>query len=251
MNYTYRNKGKRVMGFFSIIITILFVLICYRTKMETYKIDGKTWKEFERFCSQTLQRNGYKIIKEYSVQERHGVDIFAELNGKTYAIQCKSYKNPIGSESVIEANSGKKYCGADMAVIMTNSTFHNQTIALARQYGVILWNGNKIRHLLWKADNKENKEKMQKEKKVMKLKKENSCTDGCYIVGTDIEPGNYIFTPLENDDIGITIKIYESYEKMLDEKNSKHIYEDKKYRIPLIKNGMVVEIHNGIMEKEE
>lgn len=237
-----------------LLIAVMIAFMINTRKKSKYNIDGKTWKEFEKFCSSTLTRNGYKIIKEYSINERKGVDIFAEKSGKTYAIQCKSYKNPVRNNSVVEASAGKEYCGADVAVIMTNSMFDNKTIFLARKYGVFLWDGNKIKSMLLSADKKEKRKKKErdKQKEVKYLSKWNGkkYMSGCYIVGDDIEKGTYIIKPLEQDDTA-TVEIYENYNDMLISENKKFILVENPYRIPLKKDGIVIEINDGTMEKEK
>lgn len=90
---------------------------------EVPKIDNMTWLDFEKFCVDILKKNNFQIIHHYKKEEKHGVDILCEKNGKTYAIQCKSYSSMVRQDSVFEVERGKKYFNADIGVLMTNNFF--------------------------------------------------------------------------------------------------------------------------------
>lgn len=72
---------------------------------EDYNI--MTGVEFEQFCSSLLIKNGFKNVKTTPPTGDHGIDIFAEKNEITYAIQCKCYSSNVGNSSVQQAYSGK------------------------------------------------------------------------------------------------------------------------------------------------
>lgn len=95
--------------------------------------------DFENFCAYLLERNGFRNVRVTRGSGDHGADIIASKNGKRYAIQCKNYSNAVGNKAVQEAVMGKIYYSANIAVVMTNSTFTRQAIEDAAVAGVELW----------------------------------------------------------------------------------------------------------------
>ncbi len=103
-----------------------------------------TGEDFEVFCSELLKRRGYEDVILTPGSGDHGVDILAQRDDVTFAIQCKYYSNPVGNAAIQEVFSGKKLYHKDIAVVMTNSTFTPQAINDAGELGVKLWDGTKI-----------------------------------------------------------------------------------------------------------
>ena len=100
-----------------------------------------TGREFEEHCAGYLRRRGFKKIEMTKASGDQGVDILARRKGKTYAIQCKYYKKPVGNKAVQEAYAGMQYYDCDKGMVMTNSTFTKGAIELAGRTGVALWEG--------------------------------------------------------------------------------------------------------------
>ena len=109
--------------------------------------DITTGEEFEQYCANLLVKNGYEKVSTTSATGDHGVDITAEKDTITYAIQCKYYSSPVGNSAVQEAYSGKKIYSKDIAVVMTNSVFTKQATEDAMKLGVKLWDGNILENL--------------------------------------------------------------------------------------------------------
>ena len=107
-----------------------------------------TGEDFEIWCAKLLESNGYERVETTKGSGDHGVDILAEKNEITYAIQCKYYTGTVGNSAVQEAYSGKGFYNRDIAVVMTNSNFTTQAIEEANRLGVKLWDGNKIKKIL-------------------------------------------------------------------------------------------------------
>ncbi|MCD8083004.1 MAG: restriction endonuclease [Clostridiales bacterium] len=101
-------------------------------------------EEFEAFCARLLERNGFSDVRRTKRSGDHGVDITAEKDDITYAIQCKRYKGSVGNKAVQEANTGRALYHKDIAVVMTSSRFTDQAREEARALGVKLWDQNTI-----------------------------------------------------------------------------------------------------------
>lgn len=102
---------------------------------------------FEEYCVSLLKLKGYINVSMTEITGDHGIDILAEKDDITYAIQCKYYSGNVGNSSVQEAFSGKAYYNRDIAVVMTNSQFTDQAIEDASRLGVKLWDGEKIKDM--------------------------------------------------------------------------------------------------------
>lgn len=102
---------------------------------------------FEEYCASLLKLKGYTSVKMTETTGDHGIDILAEKDDISYAIQCKYYSGSVGNSAVQEAFSGKAFYGRDIAVVMTNSTFTTQAMEEAKRIGVKLWDGEKIKDM--------------------------------------------------------------------------------------------------------
>ncbi len=58
--------------------------------------DDMEGHEFERYCAELLEENGFQEVEVTKGSGDYGVDILAEKDGITYAIQCKRYTGPVG-----------------------------------------------------------------------------------------------------------------------------------------------------------
>lgn len=101
----------------------------------------RTGEEFEQYCASLLEKNGYIRINTTPGSGDHGVDILAEKDTITYAIQCKYYSSPVGNSAVQEVYTGKGFYHRDIAIVMTNNTFTKQAKEEAEALGVKLWDG--------------------------------------------------------------------------------------------------------------
>lgn len=103
---------------------------------------------FERYCAQLLLKNGFSKAEVTQGSGDFGVDILAEKDNITYAIQCKCYSNPVGNKAVQEAYSGKEFYKCMVAAVLTNSTFTRAAEETAKQTRVLLWDRSYLQELL-------------------------------------------------------------------------------------------------------
>ncbi len=115
--------------------------------------DNMSGIEFEHFCADILRKNGFINVEVTQGSGDHGVDILAEKDTITYAIQCKRYSSNVGNKAVQQASSGKLIYGKDIAVVLTNQYFTPQAIEDANSLKVKLWNRNFLNKLVQNANN--------------------------------------------------------------------------------------------------
>lgn len=110
--------------------------------------DSLSGRKFEFFCADLLLQNGFQNVSTTKTSGDHGVDIFAEKDGNTYAFQCKCYSGNVGNSAIQEVLAGKKLYRKDIAVVLTNRFFTTQAIEEATALGVKLWDRDKLEELI-------------------------------------------------------------------------------------------------------
>lgn len=119
-------------------------------------IDGMEGHEFEYFCAELLQKNGFSNVRVTPGSGDQGVDVIASKDGIKYAIQCKNYASALSNTPVQEVTAGKQFYGCHVGVVMTNSTFSPGAIQLAKATNVLLWDRTKLLEFIGKAGGPEN-----------------------------------------------------------------------------------------------
>ncbi|MGN0775140.1 MAG: restriction endonuclease [Candidatus Ventricola sp.] len=109
------------------------------------RLDGP---EFEAYVALVLGDNGFKRVELTKGSGDQGVDILAERNGMTYAIQCKNYAGAVGNFAVQEAYAGAQFYGCDKAAVICPGEFTRGAKELARATGVLLWDGGKLSRMM-------------------------------------------------------------------------------------------------------
>lgn len=110
--------------------------------------DSMSGIEFEKYCAHILLKNSFKDIRITPPSGDHGIDILAEKENVSYAIQCKCYSNNIGNAAIQQAHTGRCLYHKDIAVVMTNQYFTAQAIEEAEVLGVKLWDRNKLSDMI-------------------------------------------------------------------------------------------------------
>lgn len=107
-------------------------------------IDEMDGTEFEQWCAELLKKKGFTNVFVTQASKDQGADILAEMDGRTYAIQCKRYGKPVGNKAVQEAIASREYYQADLGMVITNNYFTTNAIDLANTTDVILWDREDI-----------------------------------------------------------------------------------------------------------
>ena len=113
-------------------------------QMGICNIDTMEGHEFEYFCAELLQRNGFTDVEVTKASGDFGIDILARKDGVSYAIQCKCYSDTVGNHAVQEALSGAQYYHCMVAVVMTNNYFTPAAIETAQKTNVLLWDRDTV-----------------------------------------------------------------------------------------------------------
>ena len=119
-----------------------------QNKLATRSYDEMEGHEFEYFCAELLKENGFVNVEVTQASGDFGVDVLAEKDGVTYAVQCKCYSDKVGNHAVQEATSGAQYYHRMVAVVLTNSTFTPAAIETAQKTNVLLWDREKLKEMM-------------------------------------------------------------------------------------------------------
>ena len=104
--------------------------------------------DFEYFCAELLQRRGFQEVKVTRGSGDYGVDILAEKEGVTYAIQCKCYSAPVGVKAVQEAYAGRDYYDRMEGAVLTNQYFTAPAAEAARKLKILLWDRGYLEEMM-------------------------------------------------------------------------------------------------------
>ncbi|MBD5533895.1 MAG: restriction endonuclease [Lachnospiraceae bacterium] len=110
-----------------------------RTRQKPSRIDDMEGHEFEYFCAELLQEHGFCDVRVTKGSGDYGVDILAEKDGISYAIQCKAYASPVGVKAVQEAYAGRDYYDCMVGAVLTNQYFTKPAVEAAKKLKILLW----------------------------------------------------------------------------------------------------------------
>lgn len=96
---------------------------------------GSDGRDYERLVGLLLELAGFQV-RFTQVTGDQGVDLLAERDGETIAVQCKDYSKPAGNDAVQQAFAGAKFYGADKAMVVAPSDFTVAARQLAASLGV-------------------------------------------------------------------------------------------------------------------
>ncbi len=128
------------------IMTILFIILifCIRRRPANSSLEEMEGREFELFCADLLKKRGFIEVEVTKGSGDYGIDILAEKEGVTYAIQCKRYSGPVGVKAVQEAYAGRDYYDRMVGAVMTNQYFTTPAVEAAKKLKILLWDGGYI-----------------------------------------------------------------------------------------------------------
>lgn len=119
---------------------------------EIKSVDDMDGVHFEMFCRDLLLKNGFTNVETTQSSGDHGIDILAEKDDISYAIQCKCYSSNIGNAAIQQAHTGKSIYKKDIAVVLTNQYFTEQAKTEATVLGVKLWDRDKLNSFINSAN---------------------------------------------------------------------------------------------------
>ena len=136
------------------IVTLLFIIVGVFLFVKKYKsavpehFDTLEGREFEYYCAELLQKKGFIEVEVTKGSGDYGVDILAEKDGVTYAIQCKCYTAPIGVKAIQEAYAGRDYYDRMVGAVLTNQYFTTPAVEAAKKLKILLWDRGYLESML-------------------------------------------------------------------------------------------------------
>lgn len=130
-----------IAGVIFALFLVIFLMVIYllRRRRRVDSIDGMEGHDFESFCAQLLKKRGFEEVTVTRGSGDFGVDILAEKEGITYAIQCKCYSESVGFKAVQEAYAGRDYYDRMVGVVLTNQYFTAPAVEAAKKLKILLW----------------------------------------------------------------------------------------------------------------
>lgn len=131
-----------------------FLLIIYRAargfgkRYRTKSLDEMEGHDFEYYCAQLLRQNGFLEVEVTKGSGDYGIDILAEKDGITYAIQCKCYSAPVGVKAVQESYAGRDYYDRMVGAVLTNQYFTAPAVEAAKKLKILLWDRGYLESML-------------------------------------------------------------------------------------------------------
>lgn len=137
-----------VVGAF-ILIAVAWVVLCkrFRHNSRVRRLDTMEGLDFEHYCADLLVANGFVEVEVTQGSGDYGVDILAEKDGVTYAIQCKRYNNLVGVKAVQEAYAGRDFYDRMVGCVLTNQYFTKPAAEAARKLKILLWDRDFLQSL--------------------------------------------------------------------------------------------------------
>lgn len=120
---------------------LLFLFIRFRRKRKGRldAVDGMEGHDFEYFCAELLKKRGFGEVEVTKGSGDYGVDILAEKEGVTYAIQCKCHSDAVGVKAVQEVYAGRDYYDCMVGAVLTNQYFTASAVNAAKKLKILLW----------------------------------------------------------------------------------------------------------------
>lgn len=136
-----------------VIIVAAGVVLCrrFRENARRRELDNMEGFAFEHYCADLLADNGFIEVEVTKSSGDYGIDILAEKEGVTYAIQCKRYTGLVGVKAVQEAYAGRDYYDRMVGVVMTNQYFTKPASEAARKLKILMWDRDYIEYLEGKS----------------------------------------------------------------------------------------------------
>ena len=124
------------MGF---IFLVRLLVRQYRRSRRAGAIDEMEGHDFEYFCAELLEKRGFVDVEVTRGSGDYGVDILAEKDGVTYAIQCKCHSDAVGIKAVQEVYAGRDYYDCMVGAVLTNQYFTSAAVNAAKKLKILLW----------------------------------------------------------------------------------------------------------------
>lgn len=128
-----------------VLVVFLLIIVIYLAARSFHKcsasreLDEIEGHDFEYYCADLLKNRGFVDVSVTKGSGDYGVDVLAEKDGVTYAIQCKAYSSPVGVKAIQEAFAGKEYYDRMVGAVLTNQYFTKPAVEAAKKLKILLW----------------------------------------------------------------------------------------------------------------
>lgn len=124
----------------TVLAALLIILITIkRRRQRPLEMDEMGGHEFEYYCAELLEMNGFIDVEVTKGSGDFGADILCEKDGVTYAIQCKCYDKVVGVHAVSEVYAAKDYYDCMVGAVMSNQYFTEPAVRMAKKLNIILF----------------------------------------------------------------------------------------------------------------
>lgn len=139
-----------ILGIFFLLFLIIIIksFVSKHHRIDPEHFDTLEGHEFEHYCAGLLQKKGFIDVEVTKGSGDYGVDILAEKDGVTYAIQCKCYTAPIGVKAIQEAYAGRDYYDRMVGAVLTNQYFTTPAVEAAKKLKILLWDRGYLESML-------------------------------------------------------------------------------------------------------
>lgn len=129
------------------------VVLCRRFRKryaddELDEMDEMEGLDFEYYCAELLRNRGFIEVEVTKSSGDYGIDILAEKEGVTYAIQCKRYNGPVGVKAVQEAYAGRDFYDRMVGCVLTNQYFTQPAVDAAQKLKILLWDRDYLEEMI-------------------------------------------------------------------------------------------------------
>ena len=137
-----------IISIIAVLCVVLGVITLLKKRKSTKDYDLMEGRDFEYFCAELLEKRGFLEVEVTKGSGDNGVDILAEKDGVTYAIQCKRYEESVGVKAVQEAYAGRDYYDRMVGVVMSNQYFTKNAVQMAQKLKIILWDRGYLEEMI-------------------------------------------------------------------------------------------------------
>ena len=147
-----QDKWVWIIGILAVLVLAAAagVLLCrrFRKRYADDELDEMEGLDFEYYCAELLRNRGFIEVEVTKSSGDYGLDILAETEGVTYAIQCKRYNGPVGVKAVQEAYAGRDFYDRMVGCVLTNQYFTQPAVDAAQKLKILLWDRDYLEEMI-------------------------------------------------------------------------------------------------------
>ena len=147
-----QDKWVWIIGILAVLVLAAAagVVLCrrFRKRYADDELDEMEGLDFEYYCAELLRNRGFIEVEVKKSSGDYGIDILAEKEGVTYAIQCKRYNGPVGVKAVQEAYAGRDFYDRMVGCVLTNQYFTQPAVDAAQKLKILLWDRDYLEEMI-------------------------------------------------------------------------------------------------------